>query len=135
MNEVTRISEPLMTSFFFIIGLKRNNLRRKLQFHRPPTLMEDFAIAHAYEARLEDNPSCKKPWNHNPTHILSQNTTSSNTSTQNNSNPIPTPNHSLTSNTKPLRYHIFSRRKPYDQNEKKLVCKLCFVKRLRTSHL
>ncbi|MCI89334.1 hypothetical protein A2U01_0110622, partial [Trifolium medium] len=52
MNKVTGISESLLISFF-ITGLKRN-LRRELQFHRPASLMETFAMARAYEARLDD---------------------------------------------------------------------------------
>ncbi|PNY01861.1 retrotransposon-related protein, partial [Trifolium pratense] len=98
MNKVTGISEPLLISFF-ITGLKRS-LRRELQFHRPTTLMETFAMARAYEARLDDNPSYNKTWNRSPTHTPSQNTTSSNAITQNNLTPTPTPNQSSNSSNK-----------------------------------
>ena len=52
MNKVTGISEPLLISFF-ITGLKPA-IRRELLFNRPLSLMEDFALARAYEARKED---------------------------------------------------------------------------------
>ncbi|XP_050911420.1 uncharacterized protein LOC127126527 [Lathyrus oleraceus] len=65
MNKVNGISEPLLISFF-ITGLKQT-LRRELQFHRPPTLMEAFAMARAYEARLGDNPPYSKNWTRNST--------------------------------------------------------------------
>ncbi|XP_045809999.1 uncharacterized protein LOC123904368 [Trifolium pratense] len=72
MNKVNGISEPLLISFF-ITGLKRN-LRRELQFHRPPTLMEAFAMARAYEARLDDNPGFSKNGSRQPTSPLNSNT-------------------------------------------------------------
>ena len=46
MNRVTGISEPLLISFF-ITGL-HPDIRRELQFHRPSSLMEAFAMAMAY---------------------------------------------------------------------------------------
>jgi hypothetical protein len=86
MNKVTGISEPLLISFF-ITGLKRN-LRRELQFHRPTTLMEAFAMAQAYEARLDDNPNNSKNLSRGPTNT-SHNTTSTHTSLTNSTNHKP----------------------------------------------
>ncbi|MCH98142.1 hypothetical protein A2U01_0019141, partial [Trifolium medium] len=84
MNKVTGISEPLLISFF-ITGLKRS-LRRELQFHRPPTLMEAFAMARAYEARLDDNPN-SKGGSRGPTSPLSPNNNSLINPTHINTNP------------------------------------------------
>ncbi|PNX81441.1 retrotransposon-related protein [Trifolium pratense] len=64
MNKVNGISESLLISFF-ITGLKKH-LRRELQFHRPATLMEAFAMARAYEARFEDTPAMGKPGSRGP---------------------------------------------------------------------
>jgi hypothetical protein len=76
MNKVNGISEPLLISFF-ITGLKRN-LRRELQFHRPLTLMDTFAMARAYEARVDDNPSLSKNWPRTSTPSPSQQTSTPN---------------------------------------------------------
>ena len=65
MNKVSGISESLLISFF-ITGLKRN-LRCELQFHRPASLMEAFAMTRAYEARLDDTVAPTKSWNRNTT--------------------------------------------------------------------
>ncbi|OIW03113.1 hypothetical protein TanjilG_07265 [Lupinus angustifolius] len=43
-------------------------LRRELQFNRPATLMEAFAMARAYEARFEDTLPRATPWSRD-THI------------------------------------------------------------------
>ncbi|XP_050917693.1 uncharacterized protein LOC127133410 isoform X1 [Lathyrus oleraceus] len=81
MNKVTGISESLLISFF-ITGLRRN-LRRELQFHRPSTLMEAFAMARAYEARLDDTPTQGKFWSKGPAHNTNPNISSIATSTTN----------------------------------------------------
>ncbi|XP_024020985.1 uncharacterized protein LOC112091477 [Morus notabilis] len=60
MNKVTRISEPLLISFF-ITGLKLD-LRQELLFSRPTSLMEAFALARAYEARSEDTKHNSRSW-------------------------------------------------------------------------
>ena len=60
MNKVTGISEPLLISFF-ITGL-RTDIRRELMFSRPPSLMEAFALAKAYEARSEEAKMSSRPW-------------------------------------------------------------------------
>lgn len=52
MNQVTQIPESLLISFF-ITGL-RSDIRRELSFARPPTLMETFALARAFEVRLDE---------------------------------------------------------------------------------
>lgn len=80
MNKVNGISEPLLISFF-ITGLKQP-LLRELQFHRPPTLMEAFAMARAYEARLDDNPPYSKNWARNSTNPTITTITAQQPSTQ-----------------------------------------------------
>lgn len=60
MNKVNDISETLLISFF-ITGLKRS-LHWELQFHRPASLMEAFAMARAYEARQDDTLGPNKNW-------------------------------------------------------------------------
>lgn len=52
MNQVSGISKPLLISFF--INGWRSNIHRELSFVRPPTLMETFALAQAFEARLDE---------------------------------------------------------------------------------
>lgn len=102
MNKVTSISEPLLISFF-ITGLKQN-LHRELQFHRPPTLMETFAMARAYEARLDDNPPTLKNWIRSPHKTSSLNTSNSQPNTTH-SNLVqtlnPKPPHITTTSLKP----------------------------------
>lgn len=100
MNKVIGISESHLISFF-ITSLKRS-LRRELQFHRPPTLMEAFAMAKAYEARLDDTPVSGKPWSRG----LAQSPTSSAQHTipqasSTNSPNITTPNPNSKSTTQP----------------------------------
>lgn len=53
MNKTRDVSEALLISFF-ISGLKPN-IRRELQFHRPPTLEGTFAVARSYEGKLLDS--------------------------------------------------------------------------------
>ena len=55
MNKVTKISEPLLISFF-IMGLK-STIRREMLMSRHSSLMESFAVARAIEAQLEDSIS------------------------------------------------------------------------------
>ncbi|MCI10416.1 hypothetical protein A2U01_0031509 [Trifolium medium] len=57
-----------------------------MQFHRPPTLMEAFAMARAYEARLDDNPN-SKGGSRGPTSPLSPNNNSLINPTHINTNP------------------------------------------------
>lgn len=52
MNQVRGIPEHLLISFF-IMGLK-SEIHRELSISRPSSLVETFALAQAYEARLED---------------------------------------------------------------------------------
>lgn len=52
MNKVEGISEQLLISFF-VTGLK-SDIRRELSFSKPSSLMEAFALAKAYEARLDE---------------------------------------------------------------------------------
>ncbi|CAL0311936.1 unnamed protein product [Lupinus luteus] len=66
LNKVTDISESLLISFF-ITGLK-THLRREFQFNRHTTSLEAFAMARAYEARLDDTLPMTKSWSHD-THI------------------------------------------------------------------
>lgn len=58
MNCIYDISEPLLISFF-ITGLK-SDIRRELSFSRPHSLVEAFALARAYEARLDEARSESK---------------------------------------------------------------------------
>lgn len=51
MNKVEGISKPLES--FCITGLK-SDIHRKLLFSKPSSLMEAFALAKAYEARLDE---------------------------------------------------------------------------------
>lgn len=60
MNQVTGISESLLISFF-ISGL-RSPIQWELLLSRPPSLIEAFALARAYEAQLDDSSRDTRPW-------------------------------------------------------------------------
>lgn len=70
MNKVTGISKTLIAGFS--VTQLKYNIHRELQFHRPPTLMETFAMVRAYDAHLSDNPSPSKGWSCGPFHIPTQ---------------------------------------------------------------
>ena len=70
MNRVTEISETLLISVF-ITSLK-HEIRQELLFPRPPSLMEAFAMASAYEARFHEAKPGPRSWaKWNPTFLPS----------------------------------------------------------------
>lgn len=52
MNQVTGISEPLLTSFF--VSRLKLNLKREVMMAKPKSLMEAFSLALDNEARFEE---------------------------------------------------------------------------------
>lgn len=60
MNKVYSIPDDLLISFF-ITGLK-SEIRREISMSRPATLTETFAVARAYESRIEDARVEARAW-------------------------------------------------------------------------
>lgn len=70
MNRVTRISKPLLISFF--ISELKPALQRELLIAQPGSLNEAFSLAGVYEARNEDTVSAMRGvrWQTKPTSFL-----------------------------------------------------------------